>query len=1746
MVLVYAPGMRVLKRRFSRLLILLGVVLCGLAAGLHGGVGVAEADEVVGNNPFMCWTSGTVDSLADPSGGLGVWIGAGAVGGLLSLYDILLGDDGERAAYGWGQGDYDFAIERGDYSSLPLEYGLGPAERVLGYGALGGDVVGKVPEKLTGVDHDGVVISLPKEMERPVGALFSSLAELVDYTFYMDVFVAEESRASVRRDVNDTRAQDLLAVLGAPGGAGWPNTQWTYALWGEGDTNRTGVPWKTADAYQERRAVARPAPARVQRFNAEWRDPDNPSGGLVVDYLGLEEDRQASDANLVSATTASMGDGRRVISGVQQLPSNESKSSSNFACRGTSCSGNSNTITIPVLVEGHSVSVDINDQERSFNAFDIADRLARVQKVGDGPGDAVYEEAAQDIKERGRSSTHDRRGTKRGFFELGMEDSDNNEIHVSLDLDKERRRSFEWNPKVPGGGKVRLLPFGEYPYTRHSYKDVGRSPSHDDPWRPPSDVADRIHDGYRQPEMSRAFYSAGDSDSFSREGPDHIRWPVQFYDLNWYLYKLPGTLHSGAWMTWVSDEGGRRLVYSGYGRNAMDLRDGEYENYLPYCRVDDVVITQENLICRGNREVVGEGEHAVEAERPWLPLIPGWGGSIEEIVRGRDTDVYLPFDAGVTEIERDGEGNERRRLVSSGPDELLLSSERLVKQGVESPLGGYSTTTDQSKFSFIISETEAMGSQEEREGMNFRLRYGIPESRAHAVEYQKAWKSEPIDPNMPYLMVVTFYEALDPRDNDYSGDMKRKFVVKPRGSDTVDERLDDHEVIMPERHLRRVVCRLLVLPYGYTPSAEESQNWFDRAFSFTEEIAKEVVGAAVTVLEGAARAVVKLPGWLVQQSGRMACVGLSKLDEVTALPSHAVIGSVAATRVGDDGGLVVIDAVASRVEGMKTCERVSTPVVPTCSLATDFISREGECVDLPQMKVDVRRASFIRLGEGMTDPDPQSVFVEYDEHYFLRQERWVGDDLGEPGEGENTHLEVITSGLEGAKPGSKFRLVTGRTKLLGLPELDEVLLTVNDPYRMGMTEVFLEWDYKWADVSPKMDRAIDGFAVYVHPDPKSAVPVPEGFAYRYLLPRVVVEEFVNDEGDQDSPVPTVNIVHNVRGFWVGAMGYDSTGYEANRSHSLLRFRSPNRVLPISRYGSEKKEIEKFEEMLQNMPLAPGFVHGFQVAPYVGDPEGDSFAEGVPSDILYVNGSEAACMERDPTTGEVPEALEAVFELYDCDGVSISRDVGEVDDAFRVGLLGLTGTDICYDIFSSTPAGLTWDNDAVRQVWGLVWILAGAVLFTLLVWQGLKMTYDMWLEPQPAVGFRQLVPRFFLAVILGAGSLFICQAVLTLASDVTCFVAQMTGMSMWGVVGTTMGTMVDGFMEWNRSILELVDRMDLGQLLVAGVKILAIAFVVLVIFIFLLLLFFKVIIAMLMRIALLAVLVALSPLAFAFFASDATAHWTKKWVSLFLGATFQQVVVLIVIYLGGGLLASYLASGADDGLSMMLTGMLLALMSLFVADRVPAIVNPGAQGMFQGFGQAFGMAAAAGVTVATMGAGAAYGLGRAGVGMGVAGIGAMRGSDDGGAATIPGGGGGGRGGGGGGSPSTPPVVGPQTPGSFGTGAGGGVGGQAPGPGGQTSALGRAWGAAQAGARGAGYVPGHVIGGMRSGARAGTGFNTRMRDHLTGSSLFRGGSRSDDSMRTLQNLTRQQARQGESAQGQSQEMINLLRQLNRRGP
>ena len=401
------------------------------------------------------------------------------------------------------------------------------------------------------------------------------------------------------------------------------------------------------------------------------------------------------------------------------------------------------------------------------------------------------------------------------------------------------------------------------------------------------------------------------------------------------------------------------------------------------------------------------------------------------------------------------------------------------------------------------------------------------------------------------------------------------------------------------------------------------------------------------------------------------------------------------------------------------------------------------------MRMRVRNAEFIR--------PPAPAGVDYREYRVRPPGRAGSPSFGERGASSerSTKEGFIPKFLPVEDP-----LATPRPSLTGR--------------NVGLTRAFVDWDFRWDTVSPDIHDVIEGYTVYVHPDPKSSpVPVPES-GWAFNLPKLVEVKTPPDiPGDPDS------YEHfRIGGFSVGGLEqYDSMSTLARPgSDSLVSFQIENAGADKTPIGSArvKAEYDSFNSYMHNMPLAPGFVHAFEVRPYVGSPGESTFKQGPLSERLMLRGGNVAC---DHVSGPGADVAD-IQGLYNC-GPRSPAGMGYDDDEFRPGLLALTGTDICSDIFSSTPAGFTWDNPVVKQVWWLVSIIAGGVLFTLLVWQGLRMTYDVWLDPQPSTGFRELVPRFLLSAALTAGSLLICRMVLVLASDLTCFVAQYTGMSMWG-------------------------------------------------------------------------------------------------------------------------------------------------------------------------------------------------------------------------------------------------------------------------------------------------------------------------------------------------------------------------------
>ena len=1477
-----------------------------------------------------------------------------------------------------------------------------------------------------------------RPMEKEVYTLFDSLPELVEYAFALDV---SGSGPGGDNSISDRRVKRLGLTLGgitnyAIGPGHWPGYP--------DEDRRYLLPWNTRDEYLDRRRVANPQNAAVRSFYAQWIDLANPQGGRAPDLVALARDDAANRLEALEGTFTAAGDGGVVHYGTMEAVGQEFTFQADEDCGNTGvCNGIVNVSSNPVPVTLHVNIREQNDGQTYRNTTGEGDRRVVVSTSVDNVGvlTKTIETVPFDLREIPPSTLRLRDPSAGGYYRRHQENTGSDQLSVTLVLRNEYRRDLNFDPDSGSLYGERGLPvMGVDPWT---YDKIGetRDPDLNEWFRAPVVVDLNLkHGGYRQPELSWAYPRSGE---LTRENSKHIRWPVNLEDVNWYLYRLPSTgYRDPLWLYWVSKDGRERLVSSAYGDDPVPFpRDGDLGSLLPGDRdlVPDCSLPGDDVNYAASRSGPPLNIETIECEG----LGDAWDW--QKVWKGERQGVNLPFDS------------------RSASDDHLLGPDLLVKQGVESAVDSWDPvgTRQLNRFEFVIYESERMGdSAVSGKGYDAERRYGIPQNDGKRDEYVRDWAFEEVDPNMPHLLVFTFYEA---RIDDELVDFK----VGDDGSQS-------QSFSLPKRRVQRVVCRMLVHPSGNGPTdaiKAAISSAFDSIKNFLKEKVEVFKGWITTIL----KSIVDAPNHLMRKSVEMTCGGMAKLDQL--LLDNVPGGS---TMVDSEGRIRINEAVQSKAEGFERCHQVSRPPVSTCERDADAVF-EGQCLELPEMRLSVRNAEFIR-------PPADIPYAEF-------RVRLPGKS-GSPSFGERG-ASSESSTLEGFTP---------------------VFLPVDDPlpeplpsltgHNVGLTRAFVDWDFRWDTVSQDIHDVIEGYTVYVHPDQKSAPAlVPEG-GFTFNLPKLVEVAMTN----RANPGPPSHQHFRVEGFSVGGLYHYDPGstFAGPGSDSLVSLLTGSGQ-DISRkaVGSSRvtAEYENFNMFIHNMPLAPGFVHAFEVRPYVGTPGESTFKQGPLSERLLLRGDSVAC---DHVSGADVADIQG---LYGC-GPRSPAAMGYDDDSFRPGLLALTGTDICSDIFSSTPAGFTWDNPVVKQVWWLVWIIAGGVLFTLLVWQGLRMTYDIWLDPQPSTGFRELVPRFLLSVALAAGSLVICRMVLVLASDLTCFVAQYTGMSMWGVIGATFGNLFDGYVAWFLGAFgvkggPVTILNSFALLMVAGT-------LVTVVLLFVLFIFLKVMLAMLLRLGLLAVLVAFSPLAFAFYASDATAHWTKKWVSMFLGATFQQVVVLVVIYLGIGLMGDYLESGAEYGLDSMLGGMILAFLTLALADAVPGIVNPQGKGLFSSFSQVMGMAAAGAMVLATAGVGAVA----AGVGAGRSAIGGAAAAAPGAAAAggVPPGGGlissVSRGPVGpsvspsGATPSgaTPSGVTPSGPVALSTGPSGAPAGAYAG-----APTGPAPGAPAGGGGVGGFLSrvGRGAGkGFVQGARVGSRMNTRASDLMGGNSFYSHSSRGDD--------------------------------------
>ena len=1569
-----------------------------------------------------------------------------------------LGSDDEGSWHGVGKGKDEFALEVGD-----------------GYNA----AVRKIDQRF---------IYEPRKHKN----FFRSVGDLIDYTFGLSLL----GSGGDFQHVDDDRVREVEELVLGGGDLG--------------DSRK--VPWKKRAEYMARRPVAQWGGNRLKSFSKRWMDPDNPEGGTSVDFAEMSRDLVAGQADLAVSTTTMMGQGGETTFAQAQVPVLLLESSNvGVSCVGvdgtTTCDSSQDVRTVPDVVQVRRAEYEYNTDEVEERNLDLGERPVIV-------GDSEESETlAIDTRAYGPSQVVSRSGSIVGYGREGARDLGDTGLRIEVELDPDLRADFKWatggGPKAPANVNVPGFGWNEWTYEKigqgrdwrvnsvgstSSEEGVGVPAPGDSEEAPPGPnaVIKDVNSGYRQPMLNRFVGTSGEAGDV-RANMEHVKWPVNFEDMNWYMYEVPGDPGTSLFYYWLSLDGGRRLAWSGYGNTALA---GAFD---PGCTLTGVPNEQKNVKCDDDK-------------------VPEWDKDLKDLVAGDEDEVYFPFDVGSADIGDASTGLRRSMLMRAG-----------VASPEDQGAGPGTVMRKLSRFSFDISEGSD-ARDVERRGSDGLRRLGIPEDEALARTMLDEWPDGGLNPNGIYLLVVTFYES--------RRDGRLEFVLKKQDGTAVDG--SPHGIYMPRREVRRVVCRIIVRHSGFQASGTRGTSALDVVTGKVRDILTDVGQDIRRLAADGMRGLMKSPPWAGRKMADVECSGMALVDNLTvggpATSKERVGGGTGEVdidaeeelvrKVGE-GELVVNQALVGKYNGIEECERVKEERKVTCDTSVEFIF-QGRCTELPKMDMKVRGGKFVDLQERVL---------------YSRYEWGYEDERG-----------VIHREPQPVRHDGWFSPTLG----------PEGLQRPNDRNR-GVSRLYVGWEPKWEGLYDDLVRHVDGWKIVAIPDQRSMErPVaPEGEVFH--LPRLILVE-QNTFGEGGSVI--TRSYHTVDGFHFGALGVDEQG-DPRTGDQFWPLNDgvvdPDDTYGVYAVGGEdiQAEYRRFNSFLKRLPLAPGYSHSFSVYPFVGEYGTTSYQPGTSgSNILVIDGEKAACETSLDTPGTLPGTFELhpkVEGIYGCGNVGANE--APLSERRPFGLLSLLGTEACGDIFSSTPAAFTWDNKTVRRSWVLMVVVGGAVLLTVLVWTGLRMTYDVWLEPQPAMGVRELVPRFLLAVVLMAGSLAICELVLVLASDITCFIAQATGMTMWGFLGTTIGSMLGGFVAWVDAFNWSLDGMYLSAMLGWGLVLFVVAVIVVVFVILVLILFLMVAFAMLTRIALLAVLIVFSPLAFAFYASNATSHWTKKWVSMFLGTAFQQVVVLMVVFLGGNILGTYMKQGAQGELDVMIIGLILAALTLVLALKVPGIVNPTGQGMFQGFSQIGQMALGGAMMIGSMGVGAAMGAfgGAAGA---ASGGGAsrmrMRGTGGGGGGDS----GGDDGGGAGGAPvgaGGPRSSGPGSPSSSGGGVsrGGGLSsGSFPGGPGSTgpagSSTGSGTGSAGGGAAGGSTSekkPGFLqrtYQGARRGTRFAGGVNTRMADLSSGRFLYRGGSTADDSALEVSRLRREQsARAGEQSEAYDR-MASVLDKLNQKLP
>ena len=246
---------------------------------------------------------------------------------------------------------------------------------------------------------------------------------------------------------------------------------------------------------------------------------------------------------------------------------------------------------------------------------------------------------------------------------------------------------------------------------------------------------------------------------------------------------------------------------------------------------------------------------------------------------------------------------------------------------------------------------------------------------------------------------------------------------------------------------------------------------------------------------------------------------------------------------------------------------------------------------------------------------------------------------------------------------------------------------------------------------------------------------------------------------------------------------------------------------------------------------------------------------------------------------------ALFVLFD--GIA---------EALKQMVDGLMSSQV--NVITQTPPAASYNSSAVLSLWGMLRAIANAALALVAVWAG----FDLMLREHIGTPYHEvaeILPRLVLGAVLVNTSLSWGQLVIDFEN------------TLCGAIGTA------SLPGWQDITVES------GQVLIQALA----ALVYLITSLLLLL-------QMYVRLALIDLLLATSPIALLCWVLPQTQRWSSLWSSAFFGAVFGQFAQVVALKLGDALMNDVAMPTADGHLLTAFVGVGLMVLTI----KIPAIIG----------------------------------------------------------------------------------------------------------------------------------------------------------------------------------------------------------------